>query len=472
MQVDQADDSEGVFTDTNLAQYDAVVWVSTTGDVLNDDEQSAFEQFIRSGGGYAGIHAASDTEYNWPWYGELVGAYFDSHPAQQTATMEVEDHNHSSTEHLGNTWTRFDEWYNFQDNPRSSVNVLLSLDESSYSGGSMGDDHPIAWYHEFDGGRSWYTGGGHTEDSFAEDDFRAHILGGIQYAVGRTAGEGGSSPTDAPSIPADALSSSDWILTASNTRDDEQISSAIDSNINTRWSTGTPQSPDMWFQIDMGEAHEIDGIVLDAGSNVNDYPRDYEILVSDNGVDFTNVATGSGNGRGTEINFDAIETRFIRIAQTGSSDRNWWSIHEMYVSAAATIGEALDRSDWTATATPSAEPDPANQAFDSNATSRWSTGTSQEPGQTFVLDLGANHEISSIVLDTHPDQPFDYPRGYEVSVSTDGNNFGDPIATGVGSETTNISFNQTTARYVRIVQTGSDTVRYWSIYDLNVFSND
>lgn len=184
-ETDRANDSAGVFTETNLANYDAVVWVLTSGDVLNASEQASFEQYIRSGGGYAGIHAASFTEYEWPWYGDLVGAYFEAHPVIQSATQLVEDTTHASTAHLDATWTRTDEWYDYRSNPRGQVNVLLSLDESSYTGGLMGDDHPSAWYHEYDGGRSWYTGGGHTAASYSEPDFRAHLLGGLRYATGR-----------------------------------------------------------------------------------------------------------------------------------------------------------------------------------------------------------------------------------------------------------------------------------------------
>lgn len=184
IQTDRAASSDGVFTRTNLAAYDAVVWVLTSGDVLNDAEQSVFEGYIRSGGGFAGIHAASDTEYDWPWYGRLLGAYFDRHPVIQSASQIVENGVHPSTAHLGATWQRTDEWYDFRSNPRAQVNVLLSLDESSYSDGGMGEDHPIAWYHEFDGGRSWYTGAGHTIASYAEPDFRDHLLGGLYYAAG------------------------------------------------------------------------------------------------------------------------------------------------------------------------------------------------------------------------------------------------------------------------------------------------
>lgn len=183
MESTRANDSIGVFTEANLANYAAVVWVMTSGDVLDADEQAAFEQYIRSGGGYAGIHAASFTEYEWPWYGALVGAYFDSHPEVQAANQIVEDLTHVSTAHLNTIWARTDEWYDYRSNPRAQVNVLLSLDESSYSGGRMGADHPSAWYHDYDGGRSWYTGGGHTHESYAEPDFRAHLLGGLRYAA-------------------------------------------------------------------------------------------------------------------------------------------------------------------------------------------------------------------------------------------------------------------------------------------------
>ncbi|GAA0388160.1 hypothetical protein GCM10009541_33970 [Micromonospora gifhornensis] len=183
--VDTTEDG-AAFTDENLARYEAVIWLSTTGDVLNAEQQEAFERYIQAGGGYAGIHAASDTEYNWPWYGELVGAYFANHPANQTATVKVEDPAHESTAHLPERWSRYDEWYNFRTNPRGKVHVLATLDERSYSpgAGAMGHDHPIAWCRDYDGGRTWYTGGGHTRESYAEPEFLQHLLGGIRTAAG------------------------------------------------------------------------------------------------------------------------------------------------------------------------------------------------------------------------------------------------------------------------------------------------
>lgn len=174
------------FTTANLAQYQAVIWLSTTGDVLNDTQQKAFESYIGSGGGFVGIHAAADTEYNWNWYGGLVGAYFASHPSIQNAQLRVEDAANPSTAHLPATWTRSDEWYNYRTNPRSAVHVLINLNESSYSGGTMGD-HPITWCQTYGGGRAWYTGLGHTEQSYSDQNFLQMLLGGIQIAAGSVA---------------------------------------------------------------------------------------------------------------------------------------------------------------------------------------------------------------------------------------------------------------------------------------------
>jgi cytochrome c len=172
------------FTDAELARYKVVVFLCTTGDILDTDQKAAFERYIRSGGGFVGIHSASDTEYQWAWYGRLVGTYFASHPQIQPATVRIEDLGHASTEGLPVTWQRTDEWYNFQSNPRGAVHVLATLDEATYSGGKMGVDHPIAWCHEIDGGRSWYTAMGHESESYAELLFRLHLLGGIESAAG------------------------------------------------------------------------------------------------------------------------------------------------------------------------------------------------------------------------------------------------------------------------------------------------
>jgi type 1 glutamine amidotransferase len=181
-----ATEDAGAFTDAGLAAYDVVIFLSTTGDVLNGEQQAAFERFIGAGGGYVGIHSAADTEYDWPWYGDLLGAYFRNHPSVQAATVVRADRLHPSTRPLPARWRRTDEWYNFRTNPRSGAHVLATVDESSYSPGpgGMGRDHPIAWCHEFRGGRAWYTALGHTSGSYGEALFRRHLLGGIRFAAG------------------------------------------------------------------------------------------------------------------------------------------------------------------------------------------------------------------------------------------------------------------------------------------------
>jgi cytochrome c len=179
-----ASENATLFTDEGLAKYKAVVFLSTTGDILSSAQQAALERFIRAGGGFVGVHSAADTEYDWPFYGSLVGAYFAGHPDIQMATIEVEDQTHPSTSTLPRAWARRDEWYNFRKNPRGDVTVLATLDERTYSGGTMSPDHPIIWFHTFQGGRSWYTAGGHTAESFSEPLFADHVGKAIVWASG------------------------------------------------------------------------------------------------------------------------------------------------------------------------------------------------------------------------------------------------------------------------------------------------
>ena len=178
----EATEDATIFTDAELSAYDVVVFLMTSGDVLDAGQQGALERFIQGRGGFVGVHSACDTEYDWPWYGELVGAYFESHPAIQTAIVRVPDHTHPAVATLPDEWERRDEWYNFQEVP-TAVEVLAFLDEGSYQGGLHGSSHPIAWYHEYDGGRSFYTAGGHTKTSYSEPLFLEHLLGGILYAA-------------------------------------------------------------------------------------------------------------------------------------------------------------------------------------------------------------------------------------------------------------------------------------------------
>jgi type 1 glutamine amidotransferase len=173
------------FNADNLARFRVVVFLLTTGDVLDDDQQAAFEAWIGAGGGYLGVHSAADTEYSWPFYGALMGAYFKAHPAVQVANVDIEVADHPAMAGLTSPWKRTDEWYDFQTNPRGAVTVLATVDESSYTGGTMGPDHPIVWAHATSGGgRALYTAMGHSQASYAEPAFRQHLTGALRWVAG------------------------------------------------------------------------------------------------------------------------------------------------------------------------------------------------------------------------------------------------------------------------------------------------
>ena len=181
--VDATEDA-GAFTPANLARYRVVLFLSATGDVLQGAQRDALRGFVHAGGGWAGVHAAADALYDWPWYGGLVGAWFARHPAIQQAAIHIEDGSQPATRGLPDPWVWTDEWYDFRTSPRPAVHVLLTVDERTYQGGGMGADHPIAWDHAYDGGRAWYTSLGHVREAYADPAFRSHLLGGIAYAAG------------------------------------------------------------------------------------------------------------------------------------------------------------------------------------------------------------------------------------------------------------------------------------------------
>ncbi|WP_139959783.1 ThuA domain-containing protein [Flavicella sediminum] len=178
--VDATEDAEVMIK--KIKKYDAVIFLNTTGDILNEKQQKKFEKYIEKGGGFVGVHAAADTEYEWPWYGNMLGAYFLSHPQQQDALMHIENHEHEATSFLDATWTKFDEWYNYKDiSPK--INVLMKLDETSYKRGKNGDNHPICWIQDIKKGKMFYTGLGHTDKSYQDEKFLKHLLGGIQSVM-------------------------------------------------------------------------------------------------------------------------------------------------------------------------------------------------------------------------------------------------------------------------------------------------
>lgn len=184
-----ATEETDLFTKEKLAEFDAVLFLNSSGDVFNEEEEAAFKHYMQSGGGWVGVHLAAGTEMKhtiWPWFMELVGGRFTYHPKRQEATMIITDTEDPTTRHLENPWRIYGEWYNYEHlNP--NLHVLISMDETSYDFGDkepMGDFHPLAWKHEFDGGRVFYTGLGHTEEEYRDPDFLEHLYQGILFAVG------------------------------------------------------------------------------------------------------------------------------------------------------------------------------------------------------------------------------------------------------------------------------------------------
>ncbi|MGA9637248.1 ThuA domain-containing protein, partial [Flavobacterium sp.] len=174
-----------LFNKESLSKYNLVLFLNTTGDVLDRNQELAFEEFIHNGGSYVGVHAASDTEFEWPFYAEMIGAQFKSHPKQQKAVLNVDTNNpHPATTHYPASFEKFDEWYNFKKPVAQHVNVILSIDETSYQGDRMGTHHPISWYHVYEGGRVFYTAMGHTDESYVDTNFLKHLQEGIRWSLG------------------------------------------------------------------------------------------------------------------------------------------------------------------------------------------------------------------------------------------------------------------------------------------------
>ena len=190
-QVDWQENADFV-TEKNLEKYQVIIFLNTTADILNDEQQKAVEKFIQSGKGFVGIHSASDTEYGWPWYTKMVGMMFKIHPEQQTAYLRVLDHNFPGMERFPNKLLWTDEWYEFSAAKSTGLKFLVTVDEKTYNpnakwgdnvGKGMGDFHPISWYHPYDGGRAFYTALGHIPATFSDQTFLDHIYGGIYWAA-------------------------------------------------------------------------------------------------------------------------------------------------------------------------------------------------------------------------------------------------------------------------------------------------
>ena len=272
----------GVFTSEGLAPYEVLVFITDGENTLNAEQRTAFERYIHRGGGFVGIHSAANMDKSdWPWWRELMGGgLFSNHPAGnlqfQNAAVLTEDAAHPATQGLPDPWVREDEWYNFEANPRAGgVHVLLKLDESTYQGGQHGDDHPIAWCNEYDGGRTFYTALGHKTEYYAEPLFRQHLLGGIQWAAGVADGDCGE-PREGP--PTDAAF--EKVALDDNTANPMELAVAPDGRVIYVELAGTVKiwHPDSGavtvagqIPVHRGNENGLLGIALDPGFEENNW---------------------------------------------------------------------------------------------------------------------------------------------------------------------------------------------------------
>ncbi|WP_225947174.1 ThuA domain-containing protein [Plantactinospora soyae] len=503
--VDATEDASA-FTSANLARYQAVVWLSTTGDVLDDAQQAAFQAYVGAGGGYVGVHAAADTEYGWSWYGGLVGAWFDSHPATQSATIRVEDRGNASTAHLPPTWTRTDEWYNYRTNPRGAVKVLASLDESSYSGGNMGD-HPITWCQNYAGGRSWYTGLGHTEQTYADPNFTRMLLGGIRIAAGATAADCRTESGYAALFDGSQASLDQWRQAGPGgfTLADGTLSSVGgmgllwypvrtfgnyslkldwmmpgDDNGGVFIGFPDPQG-DPWRPVDTGHEIQIDATdadpsrttgsvysfkapdaaLRDAALNPPGAWNSYEIAVTGqrveiwlNGVKINEYVSGR-----------AIADGYLGVQNDGAGlDINYRNIR---IRAAGNPGP-VDRARNRPVTASSTEPDsthlPAN-AVDGNSGTRW--GSAHADPQWLAVDLGTTYAVNRVRLSWEAA----YARAYQIQTSTDGSTWTTVHNTTTGDGGTDDITLTGTGRHLRMYATTRATTWGYSLWDLNVYGD-
>ncbi|MEU3186350.1 ThuA domain-containing protein [Streptomyces sp. NPDC006923] len=500
-----ATEDAGAFTTANLAQYQAVIWLSTTGDVLNPAQQTAFETYIGAGGGFVGVHAAADTEYDWPWYGGLVGAYFASHPATQQATVEIEDRSSASTSHLPQRWTRNDEWYDYRVNPRSAVKVLASLDESSYSGGNMGD-HPITWCQNYRGGRSWYTGLGHTEESYTDPAFTAMLLGGIQTASGaraadcrpengytplfdgtqaaldrwRQAGPGGFTLADGtltsvggmgllwyPVTPfSDYSLKADWMMPG-------------DDNGGVFIGFPDPQG-DPWRPVDLGHEIQIDATDADPTRTTGSVysfkaPDTAARTAALNPPGTWNSYEISVHGRHVEIYLNGVKindytsardiaTGYIGVQNDGAGNDISYRDIRIKQDTAPAADLARNRPVSVSSVEPGSSHVGAN-AVDGDPATRW--GSAHADPQSITVDLGAVRTLQRVRLTWETA----YARAYTVQVSPDNVTWRTVHTTTAGDGGLDDIAVSGTARHVRVQGTERATQWGYSLWDLAVLGN-
>ncbi|GAA0380626.1 hypothetical protein Acor_02210 [Acrocarpospora corrugata] len=501
-----ATEDANAFTTANLAQYEAVVYLSTTGDVLNAAQQTAFESYIRGGGGYVGVHAAADTEYAWPFYGQLAGAWFASHPAIQQVNSKTENRAHPGTAHLPQTWTRTDELYNYQTNPRGTARVLATLDESSYSGGSMGGDHPITWCKTIDSGRSFYTGFGHTQASYAEANFRSQLLGGIRYAAKRAkadcrpetgyttlyngsttgwsqSGPGSFTNTDATLSSVGGMGlfwNSAKQYTSYSLKADWRLTGDSNSGIfvgfpNPGGDPNVAVNQGYEIQIDASDAADrttgsiytfksADIAARDAALNPPGEWNSYEILVE--GQRIRVYLNGSLINDFTNTNPARNLDGYIGIQNHGAADQvAFRNIRIKELGTQPTESNLALNKPATASSVESGAY-PASAAVDASTTSRWSSLFSDP--QWIQVDLGATYTINRVRLVWEAA----YGSAYQIQTSPNGTTWTTvrTVTGGNGGEDNNTGLNNST-RYVRIYGTTRGTAWGYSLFTFEVYGS-
>jgi len=258
-----------------------------------------------------------------------------------------------------------------------------------------------------------------------------------------------------------------WVATASSSGSGLTPANALDGNALTYWSTGQPQTSGQSFQVDLGSARSFSRIVMDSAAG--EFPRGYEVYVSNDGTNWGRpIGRGAGTSQSIAVNFPSQVARYIKVVQTGNAP-NSWSLIEFNLYADGTTG-LLPRGTWTPTASVSNSGQPPTNALDGDSKTRWSTGQAQANGQWFQVDLGSAQTFYQIEMDSAISAG-DYAHGYQVQVSNDATNWGAPIAIGSGSsQTVSVIFAKQTARYIRVVQTGSSG-QWWSLHEFNVLSD-
>jgi glucose/arabinose dehydrogenase/type 1 glutamine amidotransferase len=497
--VDTTEDPNA-FTDANLAQYGAVIWLSTTGDVLDPAQQAAFTRFIQGNKGYVGIHSASDTEYTWPWYGVLVGGYFNGHPMGGQQTFTIQDTAHPSTTGMATTWIRSEaEWYNFNPNPRTNSHILVVLNEPPGTTVGMGADHPMSWCKPYDGGRSWYTGMGHNMEAYSEPQFRQHVLGGIRWALGAVSGNCGSAaPTPTPRTrptptPTGGGSCGGANLalfrtaTASSQVGGNTAGVAFDGDAGTRWESTQGVDP-QWLRVDLGSTQSLCRVVLNWEAA---YASAYQIQTSNDGSSWSNIYTTTTSTGGLQILSVSGSGRYLRMNGTARGTGYGYSLWEMEAySGVSATPTPTPRSAATPTATtpPRATPTsgtatllsqgrpvtvsstenagtPGSAAVDGNLTgTRWASAFSDP--QWISVDLGQTRSISRVVLTWEAA----YGTAYQIQTSPDNANWTTIFTTTTGNGATDdLTGLSGSGRYVRMYGTARATGWGYSLWEYQVY---